>query len=199
MSSSSSHATPLPSSVSPTALSLDYVAESEPSEEEEEKDLEEDLKEEPSEEEEEELSAPADSSPAGLYIDLPSEVEEDETPLPASIDALVDSWVAAPTPLSPLPSSLSPLSSPLPKIPLPPLLLPQPTRRDIIPEADMPPRKRARFAALSHMFEIGESLAAAAAIQPRSTLARDTESGFMTALEEVKESVIDIATRHRQC
>ncbi|GKC72694.1 hypothetical protein Tco_1118577 [Tanacetum coccineum] len=34
--------------------------------------------EEPFEEEEEKLSAPADSLPAGLYIDLPSEAEEDE-------------------------------------------------------------------------------------------------------------------------
>ncbi|GKG14213.1 hypothetical protein Tco_0353813, partial [Tanacetum coccineum] len=74
---------PLPSSISPTSLSPDYVAESEPSKEEEEKDFEEDpeedLEEEPSEEEEE-LSASADSSPAGLYINLPSEVEEDEVP-----------------------------------------------------------------------------------------------------------------------
>ncbi|GKG29408.1 hypothetical protein Tco_0416773, partial [Tanacetum coccineum] len=44
-----------------------------------EEDPEEDLEEEPSEKEEE-LSAPADSSPAGLYIDLPSEVEEDGVP-----------------------------------------------------------------------------------------------------------------------
>ncbi|GJV19915.1 hypothetical protein Tco_1368935 [Tanacetum coccineum] len=37
----------------------------------------------------------------------------------------------------------------------------------------MPPRKRARFAAPSHRFEIGESSAAAAARQPMSTLARE--------------------------
>ncbi|GJX64942.1 hypothetical protein Tco_0299285 [Tanacetum coccineum] len=47
-----------------------------------EEDPEEDPEEEPSEEEEEEekLSAPANSPPARLYIDLPSEVEEDEVP-----------------------------------------------------------------------------------------------------------------------
>ncbi|GKD88700.1 hypothetical protein Tco_1364207, partial [Tanacetum coccineum] len=74
-------------------------------------------------------------------------------------------WEAASAPPLPPPS-------PLPRIPSPPLWLPPPTRRDIILEADMPPQKRARFAAPSHR--------------------------FMTALEEVKESVTDIATRHRQ-
>ncbi|GKF92974.1 hypothetical protein Tco_0279693 [Tanacetum coccineum] len=68
----------------------------------------------------------------------------------------------------------------------------------MIPEANMLPQKRARFAAPSRRFEIGESLAAIAARQPRSTLARGTKHGFMTALEEVKESVISIAARHRQ-
>ncbi|GKC90182.1 hypothetical protein Tco_1150831 [Tanacetum coccineum] len=77
----------------------------------------------------------ADSPPTRLYIDLPSEVEEDE--------------VVAPVPPLPTPSPLSPLSSPLPRIPSPPLLLPLPTCRDIIPEADMSPQKRARFAAPS--------------------------------------------------
>nr|GEU29027.1 hypothetical protein [Tanacetum cinerariifolium] len=106
----------------------------------------EDLEEDPKQEEE--LSAPADSLPAGLYIDLPFEgmdVSLTSGPLPSSINALVESWVAASTPLLPPPSPILPLSSPLPRIPSPPLLLPPPTRRDIIPEADMPPQKRARF------------------------------------------------------
>ncbi|GKG07433.1 hypothetical protein Tco_0330402, partial [Tanacetum coccineum] len=83
-----------PASVSPTALSSDYSADFEPVEEDPEEDPEEDLEEDPKEdpeedpkedlekepfgEEEEELSTLADSPPAGLYIDLPSEVEEDE-------------------------------------------------------------------------------------------------------------------------
>ncbi|GJT63319.1 hypothetical protein Tco_1006852 [Tanacetum coccineum] len=62
-----------------------------------------------------------------------------------------------PTPPSPPPSRLSPLSSPLPRILSPPLLLPSPTRRDIILKADMPPQKRDIFAAPSHRFEIGEN------------------------------------------
>ncbi|GKD50567.1 hypothetical protein Tco_1279543 [Tanacetum coccineum] len=77
-------------------------------------------------------------------------------------------------------------------------MLPPLTRRDIIPEADMPPQKRATFAAPSHRFEIEESLTAASARQFGSTLAQDTKSRFMTALEEIKESVTNITTRHRQ-
>nr|GEV39542.1 putative reverse transcriptase domain-containing protein [Tanacetum cinerariifolium] len=167
---------PLPASASPTSISPDYSTDSEPVED----DPEEDPKEELSEEEEEELLAPADSQPAGLYIDLPSE-----------------EWRTAPTPPSPSPSLLSPLSSPLPKIPSPPLLLPSLTCRDIIPKANMPFQKRARFATPSQRFEIRESSAATAARQAMFTFARGTESGFITALEEVKESVTDIATRHR--
>ncbi|GKG65651.1 hypothetical protein Tco_0685313, partial [Tanacetum coccineum] len=53
--------------VSPTVLSLDYSTDFE--------SVEEDPEEEPSKEE---LSTLADSPPAGLYIDLPSEVDEDE-------------------------------------------------------------------------------------------------------------------------
>ncbi|GJZ12719.1 hypothetical protein Tco_0547949 [Tanacetum coccineum] len=88
-------------------------------------------------------------------------------PLPTSTEALIAEYSSAPTPPSPSPSPLSPLSSPLPRIPSPQLLLPSPTCRDMISEADMPPRKRARFAAPSYGFEIRESLAAAAARQLR--------------------------------
>ncbi|GKB85743.1 reverse transcriptase domain-containing protein [Tanacetum coccineum] len=62
----------------------------------------------------------------------------------------------------------------------------------------MPPRKRARFVAPSHRSEIGESSAAAAARQHGSALARGTEYGFVTALEEVNERVTDLATSHKQ-
>ncbi|GKB32388.1 hypothetical protein Tco_0871789, partial [Tanacetum coccineum] len=113
-------------------------------------------------------------------------------------EACIAEYAAASTPPSPPPSPLSPLSSPLPMIPSSPLLLPSPTRRDIIPKAYMPLRKRARFTAPSKRFEIGESSAVAAARQPEPTLARGTELDFMTALEEVKESVADMATRQRQ-
>ncbi|GJW64649.1 hypothetical protein Tco_0116533 [Tanacetum coccineum] len=60
---------------------MDYSSDFKPVEEDPEEDLEEDAEENPEEEpseEEEELSTLANSPPAGLYIDLPSEVEEDE-------------------------------------------------------------------------------------------------------------------------
>ncbi|GKA08663.1 hypothetical protein Tco_0687994 [Tanacetum coccineum] len=118
------------------------------------------------------------------------------TPLSPSIEARIFEYVAAPT--SPSPSPLSPLSTPIPLIPSPPLLLPSLDSRGIIPEADMPPRKRAYFTTLSLRFEIRESSAAVAAREPVSTLARGIDYGLMTALEEVKESVADMTTRHRQ-
>ncbi|GKF72549.1 hypothetical protein Tco_0208663, partial [Tanacetum coccineum] len=115
-------------------------------------------KEEPFEEEEEKLSAPADSLPAGLYIDLPSEAEEDE----------VSSTPPSPT-----------------------------SHHHIIPLSQTGLRKARIFAAPSHRFEIGESSAAAAARKPGSALARGTDFGFMTALEEVNERVTNLATSHR--
>nr|GEW72067.1 putative reverse transcriptase domain-containing protein [Tanacetum cinerariifolium] len=149
MSSSPSHATvtytsmsivddvpygaqPLLASASPTALSPDYSTDFEPAKE----DLEEDLKEESFEEEEEELSTLVDSLPARLYIDLPSKLDYTLT--------YHLSWVAAAEP------PLSSLSSLLTKILSPPLLLLLLNHRDIILEADMPLRKRTRFAAPSH-------------------------------------------------
>ncbi|GJR65390.1 hypothetical protein Tco_0011455 [Tanacetum coccineum] len=121
-----------------------------------------------------------------------------QKPLSAFIEARIAEYADAPTPPSPPPSPFSPLSSPLPRTLSLPFLLPSPTHRDMIIEADMPPRKRARLTAPSRRFEIGESLVAAAARHPGSALTRGTELGFMTALEEVKESVTDIPARHRE-
>ncbi|GJW91015.1 putative reverse transcriptase domain-containing protein [Tanacetum coccineum] len=210
---------PLPAPASPAALSPNYSADSEPAEEDPEEDPEmdpvdypfDDDEEEPFEEEEHLASADSaspvpDSAPSSEETE-PSEIDETAAipPPPVSLYTIVplsqtclQEWRTAPTPPSPSPSPLSPLSSPLPRIPSPPLLLPSPTRRDIIPEADMPLWKRARFAAPSHGFEIRESSAAAAARQPGSTLTRGTELDFMTALEDFKESVTDIAAKHRQ-
>ncbi|GJR12298.1 hypothetical protein Tco_0794950 [Tanacetum coccineum] len=89
-----------------------------------------------------------------------------QPPLPASSEALIAEYGSAPTLPSPPPSPLSQLSSLLPRIPSLPFLLPSPTRRDMILEANMPPRKRARFAAPSYRLEIGECSVAAAARQP---------------------------------
>ncbi|GJU38698.1 hypothetical protein Tco_1191655 [Tanacetum coccineum] len=172
-------AQPLLASASPTTLLLDYSVDSEPVEEDPKEDPEEDLEEEPSEEEE--LSAPANSPPAKLYINLPSEVEDDELPS---------------TPPSPTSyHHIIPLSNTglrrtrmlvRPQTPLSPAI-----------DALVDSWKRARFSSPSYRFEIGKSSAAAAARQHGSTLARGTDYGFVTALEEVNERVIDHATSHR--
>ncbi|GJW95679.1 putative reverse transcriptase domain-containing protein [Tanacetum coccineum] len=82
-----------------------------------------------------------------------------------------------------------------------------------IPEAEMPPRKRACFTALAFRFEVGESSIAAATGQTGHTLARRVDYGFIdtlddsiqaskgrviTAVGEVDERVADLATTQRQ-
>ncbi|GKD92253.1 hypothetical protein Tco_1372090, partial [Tanacetum coccineum] len=192
-----------PLSPVPAPDSPGYIVDSKPIEDDSKGDPEMDPIDYPFDEEEEEPSASTD--PASHVPDYVLSSEETEPfeadesaatqPPPVSLHTV---YAAASTPPSPPPSPLSPLSSPLPMIPSSPLLLPSPTRRDIIPNADMPLWKRARFTAPSKRFEIGESLAAAAARQPGPTLARGTELDFMTALEEVKESVANMATKQRQ-
>nr|GEU57585.1 hypothetical protein [Tanacetum cinerariifolium] len=89
----------------------------------------------------------ADSEP--IEDDSKEDPEMDLLPLSLAIEARITEYGSAPTSPLPLPSPLSPQSSPLPMIPSSPLLLPSPTHRDTIPEADMPPQKRARFTAPS--------------------------------------------------
>ncbi|GJZ91365.1 hypothetical protein Tco_0663292 [Tanacetum coccineum] len=112
--------------------------------------------------------------------------------MPLSIAALVDEWLAVPTPPSP-PSSLSPLSLLLPRIPSLPS---SPTRRDSIPKADLPPQKRDRHSSLP--FEIGESSTVDAARQPGSTLAQGTIDRLVVDVEETNERVTDLGTSYRQ-
>ncbi|GKB76125.1 putative reverse transcriptase domain-containing protein, partial [Tanacetum coccineum] len=90
---------------------------------------------------------------------------------------------------TPPPSLLTPLSSPLPQIPSPPthqpLPLPAPStsRRADILEVELPPWKRLLLTAPTPRFEIGESSTAAAARQPRSTMARRVDYGFIDTLD----------------
>ncbi|GJU69941.1 putative reverse transcriptase domain-containing protein [Tanacetum coccineum] len=114
------------------------------------------------------------------------------TPPPSSLTPLSSSLPQIPSP--PLPVSSPPLPLPSPavdsptyaKAPLgyraagirmrvasPPLLLPSTSYRTDIPEAEMPPQKRACFTTPASGFEVGESLAAGAARQPRPTLEAD--------------------------
>ncbi|GJU97560.1 hypothetical protein Tco_1326831 [Tanacetum coccineum] len=137
----------------PSALLPGYIAES---------DLEEDLKED--------------------YVEDPI----DYTPIPFPSEEEVAMLFSLPTPP---PSPLTPLSSPLPQIPSPPthypLLLPASSTscRADIPEAELPPQKRLLLTTPTPRFEIGESSTAAAARQPRSTVAHRVDYGFMDTLD----------------
>ncbi|GKE61185.1 reverse transcriptase domain-containing protein, partial [Tanacetum coccineum] len=113
-----------------------------------------------------------------------------------------DSWVAAPAPPLPPLSPLSPLSSPLTRIPSPPLLLPPPTHKYSIPEADILPQRRARFAAPSHRFEIGESSAAAAARQPEAITVEQestySQEAWTLAMDKLREMQIEVRDLQQQ-
>ncbi|GKE00614.1 hypothetical protein Tco_1388597, partial [Tanacetum coccineum] len=136
---------------------------------------------------------PTDALPIARSPEESSEDEEEEdkeehlAPTDSALSvpyyARIAEYASAPTPPSPSPSLLSPLSSPLLLIPSPQLILPSLTRRDIIPEADTPLQKRARFTALTHRFEIRKSSSAATARQTGPTLARGIDYGFIDTLD----------------
>ncbi|GKB44544.1 hypothetical protein Tco_0889486 [Tanacetum coccineum] len=121
-----------------------------------------------------------------------------EAPL-AATEALIDAVAAALPLTSPPPSPLTPLSSPLPQIPSsplplpspqlplpapsPPLLLPATNRREDVPEADVPPRKRLCLTAPAHRFEVGESLGAATARQPGLDINPTTDYSFVDIVD----------------
>ncbi|GJZ38236.1 hypothetical protein Tco_0584427, partial [Tanacetum coccineum] len=175
-----------PTLVSPAPLSPDYSADSELIEDNPQ-EAKEDPEEEPSKEEEEELPALAASTLAIADPTSPSEETE-----PFEVDEV------APTPPSPISfHSITPLSQTqlyrARKIPSPPLPS-SPIHRDSIPEADLPPWKRARS---SYRFEIEESSAAIAARQPGSTLAQGTRDRLVVTLEETNKRVADLSTRYR--
>ncbi|GJR03988.1 hypothetical protein Tco_0526972 [Tanacetum coccineum] len=154
-------------------------------------------------------------------IPFPSEVEV------ASLLALP---TPPPSPLTPLPQIPSPplhvssLPLPLPSPPTtsptyaeaplgykaagirmraasPPLLLPSTSHRTIIPDVEMPPRKRACFTTLASRFEVGES-SAAAARQPGPTLEADVRRdkvremgyGITNTWDEIVEAIQEIAS-----
>ncbi|GKE62937.1 hypothetical protein Tco_1513304 [Tanacetum coccineum] len=102
----------------------------------------------------------------------------------ASIEARIAEYATAPTPLLPVASPPLPLPSPLTTSPTdagaplgykaagirmravtasPPLSLPSTSHRTDVPEAEMPPRKRAYLTTPAPGCEIGESSAAGAA------------------------------------
>ncbi|GKE31580.1 hypothetical protein Tco_1450902 [Tanacetum coccineum] len=130
-----------------------------------------------------------------------------------SMEARIAEHAAAPTPPLPVASPPLPLPSPLTTSPSdagaplgygaagiqirastvsPPLLLLSTSHRIDIPEAEMPPRKRACFATSAPRLETGESSAAGAARQPRPTPEADTWDEIVEAMLEVRfEEVYD--------
>ncbi|GJU25751.1 hypothetical protein Tco_1164372 [Tanacetum coccineum] len=145
----------------------------------------------------------------------------------ASMEARIAEHAVAPTPSLPIASSPLPLPSPLTTSPTdagaplgyraagirmraadasPPLLLPPTSPRTDVPEAEMPPRKRACLTTPAPGYEIGESSAAGAARQPWPTPAIDTWDEIVesmmeiapTTLEGVDQRVTELDTTVRQ-
>ncbi|GKA32329.1 hypothetical protein Tco_0718696 [Tanacetum coccineum] len=112
----------------------------------------------------------------------------------ASMEARITEHAIASTPPLPLPSPLttSPTNAGAPlgyradgirmraAAALPPLLLPSTSHRTDVPEAEMPPQKRACFTIPAPGFEIGESSAAGAARQ----LGPDLESDHRRYMDD---------------
>ncbi|GJV04046.1 hypothetical protein Tco_1337615 [Tanacetum coccineum] len=135
-----------------------------------------------------------------------------EPPMSASMEARIAEHAAALTPPLPVVSSPVPLPSPLTTSPTdtgaplgyraagirmraadasPPLSLPPTSPRTDIPEAEMPPRKRACLTTPAPGYEIGESSAAGAARQPGPTPAMDTWDEIVEAMMEIAPTTLE--------
>ncbi|GJT35755.1 hypothetical protein Tco_0926174 [Tanacetum coccineum] len=73
----------------------------------------------------------------------------------------------------------------------PPSLLPPTSPRTDVPEAEMPPRKRACLTTPAPGYEIGESSAAGAARQPRPTPEVDTWDEIVEAMMEIAPTTLE--------
>ncbi|GKA79068.1 hypothetical protein Tco_0785605 [Tanacetum coccineum] len=135
-----------------------------------------------------------------------------EPPMSASMEARIAEHAAAPTPSLPIASSPLPLPSPFTTSPTdtgaplgyraagilmraavasPPSSLPPTAPRTDIPEADMPPRKRACLTTPALGHEIGESSAAGAARQPGLTPTVDTWDQIVEAMMEIAPTTLE--------
>ncbi|GJV96600.1 hypothetical protein Tco_1548177 [Tanacetum coccineum] len=135
-----------------------------------------------------------------------------EPPMSASMEARIAEYVAAPTPPLPVESSPLPLPSPLTTSPTdagaplgykavgnqmraaaasPPFSLPSTSYRIDVPEAEMPPRKRACFTTPAPGLEIGESSAAGSARQPGPTPEADTWDEIVEAMMEIAPTTLE--------
>ncbi|GKA37136.1 hypothetical protein Tco_0723701 [Tanacetum coccineum] len=135
-----------------------------------------------------------------------------EPPMSASIEARIAEYAALPTPPLPVASPPLPLPSPLTTNPTdagaplgyraagiriraaiasPPLSLPSTSHRIDVPEAEMPPRKRACFTTPAPGCEIGESSAAGAARQPGPAPEADTSDEIVEAIIEITPTTLE--------
>ncbi|GKC69100.1 putative reverse transcriptase domain-containing protein [Tanacetum coccineum] len=141
-----------------------------------------------------------------------------EPTMSASMEARIAEHVVAPTPPLPVASPPLPLPSPLTTSPTdagaplgyraagirmraasPPMLLSSTSHRTDIPEAEIPPRKRACLTTPAFGLEIGESSAAGAARQPGTTLEADlrrdrvieTGYGITDTWDEIVEAMLE--------
>ncbi|GJX37998.1 hypothetical protein Tco_0251301 [Tanacetum coccineum] len=135
-----------------------------------------------------------------------------EPPMSASMEARIAEYAAAPTPPLPVASPPLPLPSPLTTSPTdaraplgyravgirmraaaasPPLLLPSTSHRTDVPEAEMPPRKRACFTTPAPGFEIGESSTAGAARRPGPTPEADAWDEIVEAMMEIAPTTLE--------
>ncbi|GJW43060.1 hypothetical protein Tco_0071859, partial [Tanacetum coccineum] len=180
---------PLPDDASPVALSPGY----EPSGDDSDDD---DDDEEPfDDEEEEEHLAPADSSAIPAVDPVPS----------AGDTEAFETDESAPTPRPyqiRIPFSQTRLRAPLgyraagiqirTTVASPPSLLPPTSPRSDVPEADMPPRKRACLTTPAPGYEIGESSAAGAARHPIPAPALDTWDEIVEAMMEIAPTTLEV-------
>ncbi|GKF06095.1 hypothetical protein Tco_0036763, partial [Tanacetum coccineum] len=135
-----------------------------------------------------------------------------EPPMSASMEARIAEYAAAPTPPLPVASPPLPLPSPLTTSPTdagaplgyravgiqmrataasPPLLLLFTSHRTDVPEAEMPPRKRACFTPPAPGFEIEESLVAGAARRPGPTPEADAWDDIVEAMMEIAPTTLE--------
>ncbi|GKB92569.1 hypothetical protein Tco_0964841, partial [Tanacetum coccineum] len=135
-----------------------------------------------------------------------------QSPMSPSMEARIAEHAAAPTPPLPVVSSPLPLPSPLTTSPTDtgaplgyraagirmrasdvssPSSLPPTSPRTDIPEAEMPPRKRACLTTPAPGYEIGESSAAGAARQPGPTPAIDTWDEIVEAMMEIAPTTLE--------
>ncbi|GKE68241.1 hypothetical protein Tco_1526313, partial [Tanacetum coccineum] len=195
---------PLPVDSSPVALSLGYVSDSDPEEDSEEEHAnyhadggygwgafedadEEPFKDEGDDDEEEEHLAPADSSAIPVVDHVPS----------ARDTEAFETDESTPTPRLPqirFPFAQTRLRRAQKTVRLEPPMSPSMEAciaKTDIPEAEMPPLKRACFATLAPGFEIGESSAAGAARQPWPASEADTWDEIVEAMLEVAPTTLE--------